>query len=121
MQKISIKSYGEREVYDEALKKLCFVIAGAFHQNKRVLIFLSGGSSVNLYAKLADWIASTKGFGGNLGRSRKQHEQMLHLPRATKERNLNNMRSEERRVGKECRSRWAACHLKKKRGNEMEL
>src|SRR4051812_50111110 len=23
-------------------------------------------------------------------------------------------RSEERRVGKECRSRWAACHLKKK-------
>src|SRR3989338_5423854 len=91
MQKISIKSYGEREVYDEALKKLCFVIAGAFHQNKRVLIFLSGGSSVNLYAKLADWIASTKDFGGNLGRSRKQHEQMLHLPRATKERNLNNM------------------------------
>src|SRR3989475_11853118 len=27
-------------------------------------------------------------------------------------------RSEERRVGEECRSRWAACHLKKKK--EME-
>src|SRR5690348_18410643 len=25
-------------------------------------------------------------------------------------------RSEERRVGKECRSRWAPCHLKKKKG-----
>ena len=29
-------------------------------------------------------------------------------------RGLNNIRSEERRVGKECRSRWSPDHLKKK-------
>src|SRR2546427_12788618 len=29
---------------------------------------------------------------------------------------LQDMRSEERRVGKECRSRWSPYHLKKKKG-----
>src|SRR5712664_4276074 len=29
------------------------------------------------------------------------------------------MRSEERRVGKECRSRWSPYHLKKKKKNNM--
>src|SRR3989338_6728652 len=66
MQKISIKRYGEREEYDEALKKLCFVITGAMSLKKKALIFLSGGSCVNLYAKLADWLAGQKDFGGNL-------------------------------------------------------
>src|SRR5438874_12439790 len=30
------------------------------------------------------------------------------------------LRSEERRVGKECRSRWAAVHAKRKREGEVE-
>src|SRR4051794_25753648 len=30
------------------------------------------------------------------------------------------MRSEERRVGKECRYRWSAYHLKKKRSKQMQ-
>src|SRR5438034_9539082 len=30
-------------------------------------------------------------------------------------------RSEERRVGKECRSRWAPCHQKTKRRGELTL
>src|SRR4051794_41774818 len=32
---------------------------------------------------------------------------------------ISRWRSEERRVGKECRSRWAADYLKKKKGIEM--
>ncbi|MBI3955521.1 DUF359 domain-containing protein, partial [Candidatus Gottesmanbacteria bacterium] len=63
---INIHESGEIKIYDEALKKLCFVLTDAFNQKKRVLIFMSGGSSVNLYAKLADWIASKKIIGGYL-------------------------------------------------------
>lgn len=55
-----------REIYDKALKKLCFVITGAINHKKRVLIFLSGGSSVNLYTKLAGWITSKKDIGENI-------------------------------------------------------
>ncbi len=63
---ITFHQSGEKEIYDKALKKLCFIITEAFKQKKKVLIFLSGGSSVNLYAKLADWIAFKKDIGGNL-------------------------------------------------------
>jgi len=31
------------------------------------------------------------------------------------------LRSEERRVGKECRSRWVACHSEKKDGTTREM
>ncbi len=65
-QNITLHQYGEREIYDEAIKKLSLVMTGAFNQKKGVLIFLSGGSSVNLYAKLAEWIASKKDIEGNL-------------------------------------------------------
>src|SRR5438034_11136417 len=34
---------------------------------------------------------------------------------------LRNSRSEERRVGKECRSRWSPYHKKKKRTSTTEL
>lgn len=64
--KITINQYEERDVYNEALKKLCLVITEGFFQKKRVLIFLSGGLSVNLYAKLSEWIASKKDIGGSL-------------------------------------------------------
>src|SRR5947207_15900918 len=37
------------------------------------------------------------------------------LPRRGLERNVVQDRSEERRVGKECRSRWWPAHLKKKK------
>src|SRR5207253_11205508 len=42
--------------------------------------------------------------------------------RGRKERRSGHLlRSEERRVGKECRSRWSAYHLKKKEKRDKEL
>lgn len=61
--KITVNQYKEKEIYDEALKKLCFVITGVFQQKKRVLIFLSGGSSIKLYLKLSNWISKQKDIG----------------------------------------------------------
>ncbi len=62
-ENINTHKCGERKIYDEALKKLCLVLTDAFKQKKRVVIFLSGGSSIKLYMKLSDWISRQKDIG----------------------------------------------------------
>src|SRR3712207_8002056 len=49
------------------------------------------------------------------------HEHVQGRGHAPQRRQLHKRRSEERRVGKECRSRWAPYHLKKKNYNNATV
>src|SRR5690242_13423972 len=56
-----------------------------------------------------------------IGRGVNRVPELGHRPEHRRERLLvENARSEERRVGKECRSRWAPDHEKKKKKSETQ-
>src|SRR5256885_17053432 len=62
------------------------------------------------------WMLLALGFAGLDGEAeRQEHPDQVSRPRRqSRRRDPPGVRSEERRVGKECRSRWSPYHSKKK-------